>query len=556
MNLRHWGAVLLVGSLLGCQGTRPRPVPASPESTAVAFDDLGQFHRTITTSSPDAQRWFDQGLTLIYGFNHGEAIRSFEEALRFDPDCAMAYWGQSLASGPNINNPAMEAAAEKRAFQSIQKALSLVDDATPIERALIEAVAQRYQETPPEDRRPLDVAYAEAMRAAHERFPEDPDLTTLFAESLMDLRPWDLWTPTGEQQPGTDEIMALLEKVMAGHPGHPGANHYYIHTMEASPMPDRALGAADRLRDLIPDAGHLVHMPAHIYQRVGRYHDAVVANQKAVAADTRYMQRTSEDGFYALYRAHNYHFLAWSAMFEGGSETAIQAARDLVASIPIETVAEFPDFLDGFMAAPLHALVRFGRWDEILAQPTPAEILPVTTAFWHYARGVAYAVPGNVEEAERELAAFTTAIANVPETALIGNNAAASVLAIAHAMLEGELLFRKGEQEAAFARLREAVRLDDLLRYDEPWGWMQPARHSLGALMVQAERFAEAIPVYREDLEHNPENGWSLHGLAECLRRTGQLEEAAEVERRFQEAWKHADIVPPGSCYCRTSVTG
>ncbi|MEQ8767677.1 MAG: tetratricopeptide repeat protein [Planctomycetota bacterium] len=543
-------AALLIS--LGCQG--PRPTLKSPESTAVVFDDLGTFRRSITTDSLEAQRWFDQGLNLIYGFNHEEAIRSFEEALRWDPDCAMAYWGQSLASGPNINNAEMEAAANQRAFEAIEKALALRERVSPIERALIEAVAERYEATLPEDRAPLDRAYADAMRKVHGQFPGDTDVTTLYAEALMDLRPWDLWTPEGLMQPGTDEIIALLESVLEVQPNHPGANHYYIHTMEASPMPEKALAAADRLRDLVPDAGHLVHMPAHIYQRVGRYQDAVLANQKAVAADNRYMARTKEDGFYALYRAHNYHFLAWSAMFEGRSGIALEAARDLVASIPIETVEAFPDFLDGFMAAPLHVLVRFGRWDDLLLEPQPKSTLPVTTAFWHYARGVAYAVPGDVLKAEAELAAFEAALEDVPGSARIGNNSAKSVLAIARAMLHGELLFRKGDLDEAFERIEEAVRLDDLLRYDEPWGWMQPARHSLGALLVQAERYEDAIPVYREDLRKNPENGWSLHGLAECLRRTGQIEEATEVEARFQKAWQRADVVLPGSCYCRTSV--
>jgi tetratricopeptide (TPR) repeat protein len=542
------GSLVLVAAgvfLVGC-ANRPGPLPAP------LFQNLGTLHRPVSTGSTAAQRYFDQGLTLVYGFNHEEAIRSFEQAGRLDPNLAMAWWGVALAAGPNINNPTMDDAASKMAYEAVQHAVRLVGSATEVERDLINALRARYAWPPPQERRALDIAYADAMRGVWKSHPEDSDVGALFAEAMMDLRPWDLWTRDGQPQTGTEEIITTLETVLEKHPEHPGANHYYVHTMEASPHPERALVAAERLRDLVPGAGHLVHMPVHIYIRVGRYGDAVQANQRAIRADLKYVKQVGRGGFYTLYRAHNYHFLAYAAMFDGQREVALQAARDMVREIPAEMVRQMPDFLDAFLGAPIHAMVRFGLWEDILKEPEPPKDLFVTTAFWRYGRTVAFSALGRMEEAVKEFEAFTAAYANVPDTRLNGNNPAKVVLDVARFMAEGELEYRRGHTERAFQLLREAVRRDDALHYDEPWGWMQPVRHSLGALLLEQGRLAEAETVYREDLRLHPGNGWSLRGLAECLHRSGRHKEAAATEALFQRAWSRSDIPLRVSCFCRT----
>jgi tetratricopeptide (TPR) repeat protein len=349
-------------------------------------------------------------------------------------------------------------------------------------------------------------------------------------------------------------VLATLEAVLEREPNHPGANHFYVHAVEASPDPGRAIGAADRLRYLVPAAGHLVHMPSHIYIRVGRYADASEANRRAITADLRYVAGAGRRGFYNVYRAHNYHFLAYSAMFEGRRSEAMQAARDMAREIPLEAVREMPDLLDGFLAVPVHVMVRFGLWEELLAEPRPPEDLKVTTAFWHYGRTVALSAVGRVDEAARSLAELEVAYAAVPESAYIGNNTARVVLELALPMAEGELEYRRGNVDRAFELLREAVRRDDALKYDEPWGWMQPVRHALGALLLEQGRVTEAEAVYREDLRVHPDNGWALLGLAECLRKRSAAAEATAVEARLATAWSRADVQPKVSCYCRTKA--
>jgi tetratricopeptide (TPR) repeat protein len=538
--------LLALGILLGANA------PIRAETSAPLFDDLGSYHRPVTTASKEAQRYFDQGLVLYFGFNHEEAARSFAAAAELDPESPMAPWGIALSVGPNINNPSMDEAASRTAHEALEKALSLVEKASPVERGLIEALASRYAWPPPEDRAPLDSAYAEAMRELWRAHPEDPDVGVLYAEALMDLRPWDLWTSDGRKQPGTGEVIETLETLIDIAPHHPFPHHLYIHTMEASPYPEKALASADRLRDLVPGAGHLVHMPGHIYMRLGRYDEVVKANQRAIEADLRYVDRVGRQGFYTFYRAHNYHFLAYAAMFEGRKEEAMRAARNMVAEIPLELARRYPDFLDGFIPVPIHVMVRFGLWNQILDEPRPPEDLLATTAFWRYGRTVALSVLGRVEEAAREMEAFRAACEDVPESRLIGNNTARVVLQIGLPMAEGELEYRRGNYDRAFELLREAVRRDDQLRYDEPWGWMQPARHSLGALLLEQDRLEEAEAVYREDLRIHPANGWALHGLAECLRRTGREKEAAEATALYEISWARSDIRIPGSCYCRT----
>ncbi len=525
-----------------------------PVGAAPRFDDLGSYHREVTTSSAEAQRWFDQGLVMCWGFNHEAAIASFREAARLDPECAMAWWGIALASGPHVNNMEMDAAAVERAWTALKKAQATAAAGTAVERDLVGALSQRYEEQPSADRTTLDKAYAGAMREVWQRHPGDPDVGSLFAEALMDLRPWDLWSTEGEPRPETPEILQTLDTVLAMAPEHPGANHFYIHTCEASPDPARAQAAADRLRDLVPGAGHLVHMPSHIDIRLGHYKKAVTANQQGIESDLRYVRQAGHDGFYTLYRAHNYHFLTYAAMFTGQKGLAMNAARELVQEVPMELVRAYPEFLDGFMATPLHVMIRFGLWQELIDEPAPPKDLPVTTAFWHYARSVAFAATGEVRKSKRELRKFDKAYRRVPEEYLIGNNTARVVLEVARPFAEGELEYRRGNYDQAFDLLREAVRRDDALIYDEPWGWMEPVRHALGALLLEQGRVEEAEAVYRQDLRLHPENGWSLHGLAECLARSGRPAEATEADKRFRQVWSDSDLEIKASCYCRINT--
>ena len=537
------GALLLSG---GCQST-----PASKSGPgARLYDGFGGYHRAVTTDSPKAQKWFDQGLQLLYGFNHDEAIRSFQEATRHDPDCAMAWWGVAYAAGLHINNPAMPEAKSKLAYDSAQEAMKRLDHASPVEQALIRAVASRYEYPNPADRSRLDQAYADAMQRAWEQYPDDPDVGALFAESLMDLQPWDLWTHDGQPKGRTLEIAATLERVIELDPMHPGANHFYIHTMEASLEADKAVPAADRLADLVPGSGHLVHMPSHIYARVGRYAEAADANTRAVAADRRYFKVAPAPDFYSMYYVHNLHFLAYAAMMEGRYETAIKAARDLEKEIPENFIREYPQYADGFMPIAYHVLIRFGRWEDVLAAPEPPEFRHISRATHHYARGVAFSATGRTQEARAELTAFEREAALIPEDWRIGQNLASSVIPIARQMLAGELAYREGDYDDAFAALRRGVALEEQLIYDEPPGWMQPVRHALGALLMGADRAEEAEQVYRDDLKRQPRNGWALLGLEKALRAQGKDAAAETLTAALATAWARADVRPTSSCYC------
>lgn len=541
--------LLLLPLLLAACGAAPGPV--APPLFPLA--EVGGHSFPITTASPLAQRWFDQGLAWCYGFHHAEALRCFDQALAADPGCAMALWGRAYAAGPHINNMEMSPAAAQQAHADAGRAAALAAGTTPVERALIEAIGVRYAWPAPEDRSQLDGAYASAMRTVYAAHGDHPDVAALFAEALMDLRPWDLWQTDGSPQPETPEILAVLERLLAAHPRHPQANHLYIHAVEASPAPERAIPSAERLRGLTPRIGHLEHMPAHAFLRVGRYEDAAEANRRGIAADLATVARTGRNGFYEVYRAHNYHFLAYAAMFTGNADEAIAAARELLRELPMATVREMPQFLEAFLAVPYHVLVRFGRWQEMLAEPSPEPWQKSRLAFWHYGRGVALAALGRVDEARRERDAYRTAAAAVPDDWMLANNPLAKVLAIGDAFLDGEVEFRAGEHERAFASLRLAVERDDALRYDEPWGWMMPVRHGLGALLLEAGRVEEAEAVYRRDLERHPENGWALRGLAECLQRRGDPAAAAAAERRFAAAWQNATAPIRASCFCRSA---
>ncbi len=375
------------------------------------FENLSHYHRTVSTNSKEAQRYFDQGFTLYYGFNHDAAITSFQQAAALDSTCAMAWWGQAISAGPNINNPAMDSSAAIVAWEALQKASRLAVNASPVERDLIFALAARYTWPPPAERKQLNIAYADAMRRVWENHPDDVDVGALFADAMMNLRPWDLWTPAGEPQPGTPEIVATIERVLSLQRNHPGACHFYVHTMEASPTPEKAMPAADSLRYRVPGAGHLVHMPSHIDIRVGHYDEAVKANQRAILADTAWVKR---GGFYTFYRAHNFHFLTYAAMFEGRKELAMKGARDMVEQVPLEIVRAYPDFLDGFIAVPTHVMVRFGMWDEILKEPKPPNDLVGTTAFWRYGRVVAFAALDRVSEAAAEFDSLRESVMQVP----------------------------------------------------------------------------------------------------------------------------------------------
>lgn len=516
------------------------------------FEGLGSYTRTITTNSPEAQKYFNQGLNFLFGFNHGAAIRAFQAAAAADPDCAMAHWGIALACGPHINFPAVPPPVAELAWKELGLAKQHAANSSAVEQALIEALRQRYTNPQPEDRSPLDLAYANAMRTIWQAHPEDPDVGSLFAESMMDLRPWDQWTQEGQPEPGTQEILATLEAVLKLQVNHPFANHLYIHALEASPHPERALAAADRLRDLQPGLAHNVHMPSHIDIRIGHWYEAIVANQKAVEADQRYRAVFGQPkGMIVFYAAHNQHMLAYAAMMTGQRGLALQQIRAMVSGMPEEEVKEHAALAEAFVAVPYEVLVRFGMWDEVLAQPDHPEFMFFTRAFRHAARAFAYSAKGDTIAARSEQAAFLEASKLVTEKETFGNNTCQALLTVATPMLAGEILIREGNLSKGLDELRTAVSAEDALRYDEPPGWILPVRHSLGANLLQAKRYSEAEQVYRDDLIRVPENGWALFGLARSLEMQHKNEQAAEVEARFQKIWSKADTEIISSCLCQ-----
>ena len=542
------------------------------------YFDLGTYSLPVTTASPEAQLWFDRGLNWTFGYNHEEAVACFRRALDHDPQCAMAWWGIAYASGPNYNMPwelfdaAGRAAALAAAFDATGEALARAHRATPAERALIEALPARYpQREPVDDQSPWIDAFADAMRKAFAAHPGELDIRAIFAEALLNRTPWKMWDlKRGEPAPGADtsECRKVLEEAIdrdARAMRHPGLLHLYVHLMEMSPFPEKALKAADALRELVPDAGHLVHMPTHIDVLCGQYRDAVLWNQKAVAADLKYFERHGAFNFYTGYRMHNYHFAIYGAMFLGQFEPAMQAVRGLEETTPEEflRVASPPmaDYFESYLALEPHVLVRFGRWREAIALALPEDIkLHATlTANVHYARGVAHAALGDVAAAQAEETLFLAACERVPATRLMHNNRIVDLLQIARHMLRGEIAYRMGEFDEAFAALRRAVEADDNLPYDEPWGWMQPARHALGALLVEQGRLAEAEIVFREDLglggrlsraSIHPGNVWSLKGLHDCLEGRGETVEIKHVRMQLDIANARADKQASAACFC------
>jgi tetratricopeptide (TPR) repeat protein len=524
------------------------------EAKEPLYDGLGRYSRKVTTKSAEAQRYFDQGLGFLQGFNHRAAIRAFEQAAELDPKCAMAHWGVALACGPHINAMVVPPDAAELAWKELELAQKNVGNAEPIEQALIEALAKRYANPQPEDRSGLDRAYADAMREVWKKYPEDPDVGALFAEAMMNLRPWDQWTPDGEPQPGTDEIIATLDAVLKLNPNHPLANHLYIHAVEASPHPERAMAAADRLRNLQPGLAHNVHMPSHIDIRTGQWLKAVDTNVKAVEADQRYRKIFGPPkGFLNVYIAHNRHMLAYAAMMTGQRDLAMKHIRAMISEIPADFLKENALQAEGIVGMPLEVMVRFGLWNEILAEPEKyTDKMWFTRAFHHAARAIAYAAKGDTANARKAQSIFLERAKLVPKEDFLSNNSCEALLAVVSPMVEGEILIAEGKIDKGIEQLRTAIQKEDALKYDEPPGWLIPVRHSFGAVLMKQQRFAEAEQVYRDDLARLPENGWSLLGLAESLRKQKKnADEVAQTQAKFEKIWAKADLTITTSCLCQ-----
>ena len=544
MNARFagmWLAVMLVPIGGGIAQEALPPPAASYKLGAPVFEKLGTLHHPVTTSSKEAQRYFDQGLLLAYGFNHPEAVRSFKEAARLDPDCAMAHWGIALTLGPNINAPMTEQAGVE-AWQALQKARALAPKASEREQAYIQALSTRYEEKPQTDRAKLDKAYADAMRELSKRYPDDLDAATLSAEAVMDTMPWEYWTPDKRPKPGTAEVLAALESVLAREPNHTGANHFYIHAVENSATPENGLPMAYRLEDLAPQAGHLVHMPSHIYLKVGLYHRATMVNERAVKADESYISACRIQGFYpAMYYPHNIHFLWYSSAMEGRSADALKAAREVSGYVSVCR----PDAVEASRQSPIPVLTlaRFKRWDDVLKEPQPAPSALFESAMFHYARGLAFAAKNQLEEATREKQALAKILADPKAKSLDTIHLPAThVLTVADNELAGAIAARRGDVDGMLSHYRAAIRAQDELPYMEPPFYHYPVRQSLGFALLDAKRPTDAEAVFREDLKKTPHNGWSLFGLAESLRAQGRDTEADEATKRFQEAWHYADV--------------
>ena len=543
-------AVVMAGLLTaGSVPAAPKAPQNDTRSTALKdqiaprLQNLGNHAFPVATDSARAQLFFNQGMMLTYGFNHAEAMRSFREVARLDPNCAMAYWGMALVLGPNINM-AMPPEAEPIAYETIQKAIALKKNASEKEKAYIDALAKRYSIEEKPNRNALDLAYAEAMGELHERYPDDLDVATLYAEAVMDLRPWNYWTRDMQPYPETSDVMRVLESVISRNPSHPGAIHLYIHSVELG-RPELAETAADRLRTLAPGAGHLVHMPSHIFRRIGRYTDASKSNQEAIAADEDYIVQCRAQGVYPLaYYPHNIHFLWDSTTMEGRRQTAIEAARKSASTIPEGAWREVP-LLHQFLVAPLFAYTRFGEWDLILKEPRPSEDSLFWTAIWHYARGLAFTAKGDLDEANLELdrlQRIATQNSLDGYRVTFSRNGAKAILEIAVEVLAGELAAKRKDYGQAIARLHRASLLEDNLIYNEPPDWHVPVRQSLGAILLEAGRPDEAEAIYWQDLSRNRENGWSLFGLMESLRAQGKEDQALVIEERFKKAWKESDV--------------
>ena len=528
----------------------PAQIPSPGSTGSRLLPGLDTYEFKITTVSPQTQAWFDQGLLLLYGFNHGEAIRSFLEAAARDPQAAMPWWGIAYANGMHVNVTEVTDAQWQAGHAAAEKAIALLDDETELEQALVHAIAARTAWPPPAEQRPYDEAFAAAMESVYERFGDHPDVAVQFAEALMNLQPWDYWTQNLEPKERTLDFIAALERALRIDPSHPQAAHLYIHAVEAGPDPAKGEAAADMLRSRVPAAGHLVHMPSHIYARVGRYADAVTANEIAVAADDKYFDIGTDPGLYYAYHAHNLHFLAFAAMMEARYDPALAAARRLEVAVPEEVLDQYAFLIEGIIPTTYHVMIRFGKWEDLLREQAPPAKRPMMLAIHHYARGIALSALGRTEEARVEKAKFENQIGNVPEDWWVFSNQAHDVLPIGRLMLEGELAYREGRLDDAWSALTRAIAAEDRLVYDEPPGWMIPVRHAMGALLMEAGHYGRAEKLYREDQVNHPGNGWSLLGLQQSLSAQGHLEEAAQIGPQLDRAWTRVEERPPSSCLC------
>jgi tetratricopeptide (TPR) repeat protein len=524
----------------------PLPTTLAGWSTgARLFDGLGEYHRSVSTKSPEAQRYLDQGMRLLWGFNHDESTRSFARALELDPSCAMCAWGVALTVGPNYNVPMLAEARAKIAYEATKRAQSLAGSAAPVEQALIATLAQRYPNAQPLDPQstvPILKAHAAAMRAVARRYPDDLDVQTLYAESMMNVHAWKLWSPDGTPAEGTTEIIATLESVLKRDPMHMGALHYYVHAVEASPHPEKGLAAAARLRSIAPAAGHLVHMPAHVLHRVGRYEESAEANRKGAAADVAYLAKTNPIDYYpAMYVSHNYQFLAYSAAAEGREAETLDAVRRSRTSVSDTQLEEMPG-TDWYVAELYTAPVRFGRWDMLIAEAPPAAGSASLTGGYLYATSVALAATHRPVEARARLAQLDTLIAGLPADMPAGQNTLRDVLAVGRRVAAARISSAEGRGEDALRDLRAAVVLEDGLAYDEPAGWFFPVRHLLGAELLRMKRANEAEKTYRDDLARHPGNGWALYGLMQALKAEGRDAEASAANAEFDTAWRRATI--------------
>jgi tetratricopeptide (TPR) repeat protein len=556
MSRCHPKAVVLLCAvtLTGCSTTQTAPAPPAYGATGrpQIFEGMGPHTRTITTDSPEAQDYFNQGLNWMYAFNHDEAVRSFTRAAELDPDCAMAWWGVSYAQGPNYNDPIMHEPRNVAAWEALQNALAQIDEETPAERALIEALTHRYANPAPEDRKHLERAFSDAMAEVWAQYPNDSDVGTFYAESMMVQYPWELYS--SDRQPAREDTLttvAVLEQVRAMDPSNPGAQHLYIHAVEPSDDKERGIAAAESLSDLVPGSGHLQHMPSHIYVQVGMWERSIEQNAKAMDCDDRYRVLAPEPGMQHGYMTHNSHMLAFSAMMIGRERQAMEAAREMWDDMPDEVMRMAGPFFDPWMCSIYDVQKRFGRWDELLAEPAPPEYLPVTTAVWRAHRAIAYAAKKDFENAQREQMAFRSAMKAIPETPLWDTyGTAVKFLLVSELFIAGEIALQKGEWDEAASLLEEAVVIEDTLGYGEPPMWLQPVRHTLGAVYLKNGRFAEAERVYREDLAQWRGNGWSLYGLSRALEEQGKTEDALAARREYERVWADAEERITTSCKC------
>ncbi len=550
--------VFILISAVGCAHTPPSGSPpaygviGSPQ----IFEGMGSHTRAVTTTSQEAQQYFNQGLNWLYAFNHDEAVRSFRKACQFDSGCAMAWWGISYAQGPNYNDAYMGENRSSAAWVALERALEEIDTESEVERALIEALAHRYQSPAPEDRTNLEVAYSEAMAEVWERFPADSDVGTLYAESIMVQNPWQLYTRKGEPaREATNVARSVLEQVLIIDPENPGANHLYIHALEPSRDKEKAIAAADRLSELVPASGHLLHMPSHIYAQVGLFQRSIEQNIRAMEQDARYRELSPEQGMQYGYMTHNSHMLAFSAMMLGDEELAMRAARAMWADLPGPALQAVGPFIDRWLSSVYDVQKRFGRWEELLAEPAPPEFLPVTTAIWHAHRAIAHAALKDFDSAEHEQKLFREAMRTLPESAAWETYAGAlKFLLVSDLFIEGELALQKGQLTPAIEFLEEAAELEDTLGYGEPPLWLQPVRHTLGVVYLQNDQPLEALRVYREDLSKWPDNIWSLIGSAQALETLGRVVEANDIKAKCQRLSAGHNTEVSTSCFCVPST--